>query len=378
MVPEWAPSIHPLVVHFPVALLVVACGVDVLAFFIKGRPWLLSAANGLYALGALAAVAAFFSGRQGADALVIPTDAMGTLTDHADWALRTAWLYGLVGLARLGLLRDTGAVRGTALHAVCLFVGAAGLGLLYQTGDLGAELVYRYGVGVQAMKDRESPEGEGRSLATNPPTASAPVAKKDAQVEGITEDLDPKNVAPLWVDERGAWAWGGNAQGLVQLQRDFTWLAGDPESMPPVLAGDQAASWVRLDVTGRAFFVAGGAVGHVQAVLVVDADGFEGTIRLVHHVNDAANYNYMELADGMVRLGEVVEGENKVQDETEFALRGWQSLKVVGHKTHFRAYVDDEMVAHGHGPELPAGRVGIAVEGKGVLKIKRLIVEPLE
>ena len=65
MVPDWAPNVHPLVVHFPVALLAVAAFVDAVALAVRRRhPWVRASAVGLYALGALGTAAAFLTGRE--------------------------------------------------------------------------------------------------------------------------------------------------------------------------------------------------------------------------------------------------------------------------------------------------------------------------
>jgi uncharacterized membrane protein len=37
LVPEWAPNVHPLVVHFPIALVIAAALADALALAVRRR-----------------------------------------------------------------------------------------------------------------------------------------------------------------------------------------------------------------------------------------------------------------------------------------------------------------------------------------------------
>ena len=59
MLPDWAPNIHPLVIHFPIALLFTAALVDTVALFLRSNDFLRKGAFSLYMLGGLTVVAAF-------------------------------------------------------------------------------------------------------------------------------------------------------------------------------------------------------------------------------------------------------------------------------------------------------------------------------
>ena len=66
MIPDWAPNIHPLIVHVPIALLVAAVVTDLLSVVMARRPALREAATWLYCAGAGTAVAAFMAAAKGA------------------------------------------------------------------------------------------------------------------------------------------------------------------------------------------------------------------------------------------------------------------------------------------------------------------------
>ena len=156
--PEWAPGVHPLIIHFPIALLSIAVLFDLVALLAPRKKDVIRAfAVTLFALGAVAALAAFFTGRAAADAVEVPAAAQTLLTDHADWAERTVWFFGLFALARLAMLwfeRKGRLPAGQALHILAFVIGAGGIFLLFQTGDRGAQMVFKYGVGVQAVSAR--------------------------------------------------------------------------------------------------------------------------------------------------------------------------------------------------------------------------------
>ena len=66
LIPAWAPNLHPLLVHFPVTLLLCAVAVDMASLIIPARPALRDTATLFYCAGALLAMAAYFRER-GAD-----------------------------------------------------------------------------------------------------------------------------------------------------------------------------------------------------------------------------------------------------------------------------------------------------------------------
>ena len=64
--PDWAPNIHPLVVHFPIAWWMAAVMVDLIALMLPRAAWADTTAAVLYPAGAVSAAVAYFTGRQAA------------------------------------------------------------------------------------------------------------------------------------------------------------------------------------------------------------------------------------------------------------------------------------------------------------------------
>jgi uncharacterized membrane protein len=147
LVPDWAPNIHPLLVHFPIALLCAAAVVDVVGWaFGRNRP-LRQLATVLYVLGTGGAVAAYVTGRAASQTVWLPGMAQALLRQHWDWALRTVWFFAIVTVVRVVLLRPSRRDPGHAIVGAFALVGLVGIGLLLETGDRGGRLVYQHGVG---------------------------------------------------------------------------------------------------------------------------------------------------------------------------------------------------------------------------------------
>ena len=148
LVPDWAPNVHPLVVHFPIALLLTATGLDIAGLALRCNRPLRFVATVLYVLGTVTLAAAYFTGRAAAATVWLPGMAHAAVADHWEWAFRAIWFFGVMTLARLLLLWR---LRTEPRHAIVALLTVAGLIggiLLGETGDRGARLVYQHGVGI--------------------------------------------------------------------------------------------------------------------------------------------------------------------------------------------------------------------------------------
>mgnify|MGYP006282186127 CR=1 FL=1 len=143
---------HPLIVHFPIALLLVGTVVR-LGGALRGRwtslSFLVPAGRLLLVLGTVGAWAAVYTGTW-ADAEVARSLCDPTVVEaHEMWAYRVGYLFtgGLLVDAVLWLRRPGARIR-RGLFAVLVLVllgGSAGLGYV---GHLGAKLVYQQAAAV--------------------------------------------------------------------------------------------------------------------------------------------------------------------------------------------------------------------------------------
>lgn len=159
MIPFPEP-LHPAVVHFPIALLLVGAAAAVLAVFVRRWHLPLFAAI-LLALGAAGAVVASATGEEEEERVehAIPS-AEPLLEQHADWgeSARNAGLLAAVfalGAASLASRRVVG--RGLSVLTALVALGAAYA--VAQAGHFGGELVYRHGAGVRTVSAAESVGG---------------------------------------------------------------------------------------------------------------------------------------------------------------------------------------------------------------------------
>lgn len=144
--------LHPMLVHFPIALFITSVLFDVLGAWLT-RKSLREGALWLLVLGVLTGLAAFASGDVAAEAAEKAGVAESLIETHEHLAGATVGIFGALLAWRL-LLRNRFSPRTQIAY---LIVAIVGLGLLSATGHYGGSLVYEHGAGVHAAPAGASP-----------------------------------------------------------------------------------------------------------------------------------------------------------------------------------------------------------------------------
>ena len=147
------PSLHVMVIHFPIALICLAPLFDLGCLILRDQVWLDRAATLLYVLGTLGAGAAYLAGERAAKTLSdLSPAAESALADHESSAMITLIALAIVSLFRLWvtwLSRADSRISIGVFRLAAIPLALAGLALLALTADRGGSLVYGHGLGVQ-------------------------------------------------------------------------------------------------------------------------------------------------------------------------------------------------------------------------------------
>lgn len=143
--------IHPMLVHFPIVLLITAVALDIIMLLIKkdlaSRQCLPLVALAALLLGTLSAGVAAVFGDMALDKAVSLGFPSGPLETHETLALITIAVFSLHGLLRLLAFWRSYPLQGI-IGWISAFPGMVGGVLLIATAYYGGELVYHLGVNV--------------------------------------------------------------------------------------------------------------------------------------------------------------------------------------------------------------------------------------
>jgi len=139
-------NIHPLLVHFPIALLLTYVALDWAGRIWKGKPFTEAAWYTLL-LGLAGTLVTVLTGLVAARGVPADSPALATLNVHKFIGLATFVLFGIQAVC---YARNRGKYTPgkQVLHTVLQLAGVA---LIVLTGYFGGELVYTFGVGVSAL-----------------------------------------------------------------------------------------------------------------------------------------------------------------------------------------------------------------------------------
>jgi hypothetical protein len=207
--------------------------------------------------------------------------------------------------------------------------------LLYETGDHGAEMVYKYGVGA-------------------------------GQVDTIQRGAEPGLTV-------GASGWQWQPQSARAWTKRMTWLAGTTDTLGTrVDTLDDGSVALALTPEAPAMFVVPDTLGAVQVTAELNLDDFEGTVSLLHHAQGPQSYDYLAVEGSTLRQGRVDGGTRSTFATTTAQTGGRRTIRAVGDGTHFRGSVDGKPVVHGHGDAAAPGSVGLRLDGAGTVLLRRL------
>ncbi len=152
---EIIPNWHPIFVHFSVALLSISALLYLAGLVLKKPHFLIVARWNLW-IGAGITIITVLAGFDAYNSIAHDGPLHAAMTDHKNWALTTASIFGL--LAVWALFRHRGA-KAVGVGFVALILVASGL--LAVTGYKGGEVVYRHGGGVMRMPEVSGDGGHG-------------------------------------------------------------------------------------------------------------------------------------------------------------------------------------------------------------------------
>lgn len=149
------PSLHPLLVHFPIALWLTALAFWTYALM-RDDAGAWKAGRALLYLGTIAGIATLISGYLAAEALGHDSPGHDRVHVHRDYMIVTTALAALTAIAAwIARNRQGAGTRVLLLLGLGVTAGALTLG-----ADRGGELVYRYGMGVSSEAPPAAEHGE--------------------------------------------------------------------------------------------------------------------------------------------------------------------------------------------------------------------------
>ena len=147
LLPDWAPTAHPFLVHFPITLLTMAALVDLVTIVLKRPAGVGTFVTCAYLGGTGTLLATYLTGRIAAMTVLIPGMAHPVVDDHWTWAFWCLCYFTVLTAGRLvWRVHD----RRLPVRLSFSVAGLVGITLLAGTADRGGRLVYEYGVGVAA------------------------------------------------------------------------------------------------------------------------------------------------------------------------------------------------------------------------------------
>lgn len=346
MTPDWIPNIHPFIVHFPIALLVLAVLFDAARLFFKQEDWLEKATLALYTTGSLGLIASFLSGRHAVDTVAVTGDAVPVVTSHEDWALYTL-IYFLVFTGIRFVTWWKQLEKGFVLPVLVVFA-LVGTGMLWQTGELGAKLVYKHGVAI----------GE--------------IDRLQQQIETLERDLSAfRDEARPELREDGSWIWRVGP-GADAIFADAFSIEGRTEIIADASQSDGIHHLKLKSGDEASYILFGDDLRSVDGRIELNIENFDGEIALIHHYQNPTNYQYLRLSDGALSQGQIIEDSDNVLDTRQINTSGWYTLRVTASGRHFYGYRDGQTILHTHADAMEPGKTGIAFSGSGSIKIRTI------
>ena len=148
---EFISQLHPLIVHFPVALLISYLLLELGGVLLK-KEYLHSVAFILLAVGVAAALFSALTGNQAFEYLKPilknkPKVFVEMIELHEQYATLTLWYFLMLLVLRTWLIIKKKFVLRWKI--ICILLGLIGCFLIVRTGLLGGHLVYEYGIGTK-------------------------------------------------------------------------------------------------------------------------------------------------------------------------------------------------------------------------------------
>jgi len=287
-------------------------------------------------LGALSTIVTFISGKQAAASVDIPSAAYPVLNHHADLALITMLFFTIYAVIRT-IFFNSKFAQIKILEWVLILIGLGGYYYVVETATHGAELVFNYGLGTQAVNKPEEPQ----------------------TLTGFSLESD------------GSWSWQASANAVQDFKNNFSLIKGNSNDLSMQIKDSVLVLNIKKE--SPVLFVAGVNILQSAVNARVDLDNFNGEFRLVQNVADSSNFSFFSIDDRKGSLGKLTDSQNDIMEESEIKKqKGWINIKSVASEGHYRGYVNDELVAHGHGSPMPSGRAGIFLSGKGKIRIDRI------
>ena len=138
--------LHPMIVHFPIALLITSVLFDAASHIFK-RESLRDGALWLLVLGLIGGIAAAIAGDWAEEAAEKAGIAESLIKTHESLAFVTLGIFGVLFLWRIFMRNQFSG----QLLAIYLLVATIGVGTLSATGYYGGDLVYKHGAGVNVV-----------------------------------------------------------------------------------------------------------------------------------------------------------------------------------------------------------------------------------